>query len=73
MSDVNSGGRSKLYEAQGKYEELQKAGSSPHSDEELHSKWHNRSYNPIDDAERGNVSEKLNADSAKYKKGPGPL
>lgn len=47
--------------------------SSPQSDDSIDSKRHNRSYNPIDDASRGNVSSNLNADSAKYKKGPGPL
>ena len=32
-----------------------------------------RCYNPIDQAPRGNVSASLNSDSARYKKGPGPV
>jgi hypothetical protein len=42
-------------------------------DSELLNKWHDRSYNPVDDAERAVVSEKLNGDAGRYRKGPGPL
>lgn len=49
------------------------SGSAPQGEESLDSKRHSRSYNPVDDAERGNVSQKLNADSAKYKQGAGPV
>jgi hypothetical protein len=39
----------------------------------LDEKRKNRSYNPVSDAERGSVSDKLNTDAAKYRKGPGPV
>lgn len=32
-----------------------------------------RMYNPLDVAEKGKVSDKLNSDSARYKNGPGPV
>ena len=65
---------SKLMAAKSKYIAAQSGkGEAAADDQELDSKRKNRSYNPIDDAERGSVSEKLNADAAKYKKGPGPL
>jgi hypothetical protein len=32
----------------------------------------NRTYNPVNDATRGTVSDKLNGDSSKYRKGPNP-
>jgi hypothetical protein len=39
----------------------------------LDQKRHQRTYNPVDDAERASVSDKLNSDSSKYRKGPGPV
>ncbi len=36
-------------------------------------KQQDRLYNPIDQAPKGNVSASLNADSARYKQGPGPV
>lgn len=41
-------------------------------DSELSNAHHDRGFNPIDQAERGTVSEKLNGDAGRYKKGPGP-
>jgi len=65
---------SKLYAARGKSLEAGKSkGDAPMDDQELDEKRHDRSYNPINDAEKGSVSEKLNQDAAKYRKGPGPL
>ena len=51
------------------------AGEGPGAniDSDLQAKWHDRSYNPINDAKRGTVSEAINADAGKYRKGPGPL
>lgn len=65
---------SKLYAAQGKYLAVEKgAGSAGHSDDELDAKRHDRLYNPIDDAEKAQISSKLNEDSGRYRKGPGPV
>lgn len=36
-------------------------------------KQQDRSYNPVNEAGRGSVSDKLNTDAARYKKGPGPV
>lgn len=33
----------------------------------------NRGYNPVESADRGSVSEKLNSDASRYKQGPGPV
>lgn len=41
-------------------------------DSELLNNFHDRGFNPIDQAERSTVSEKLNGDAGRYKKGPGP-
>lgn len=41
-------------------------------DSELLNSFHDRGFNPVDQAERGTVSEKLNGDAGRYKKGPGP-
>ncbi len=53
------------------------AGAGPevsaNADSELLEKFHDRTSNPVDSATSGNVSAKLNEDSARYKKGPGPL
>ncbi len=43
------------------------------TDSSLQENFHNRTYNPVDGAKRGSVSSELNTDSARYKKGPGPL
>jgi hypothetical protein len=32
-----------------------------------------RTFNPVDQSSKGNVSQALNADAGRYKKGPGPL
>ena len=50
-----------------------KVSSNDSTDEHLDEKRKDRNYNPVDEAERGSVSAKLNEDSAKYRKGPGPL
>lgn len=42
-------------------------------DSELQDKWHDRTYNPIDDAPKGSISSALNQDAGRYRKGPGPL
>lgn len=46
---------------------------SADTDSHLASGQHDRNYNPVDSATRGNVSANLNADAARYKKGPGPV
>ncbi len=72
-------GKKTLLNAQGEYAKLQGnnsgsgAGSSATTDDQLDSKRHDRGFNPIDQAERGTVSEKLNSDAARYRKGPSPL
>ena len=43
------------------------------TDEHLDEMRKNRGYNPVDQAERATISEKLNEDSGKYRKGPGPF
>ncbi len=67
---------SKLYATQQKIVQAEKGAGQEvpaTKDSELHEKFHNRSYNPIDDAESGSISSKLNEDAGRYKKGPGPL
>jgi len=73
-------GKSQLLAAQGEYgkvssgmEAVSGHGKAAADDAELDSKRHDRGYNPIEDAERGSVSEKLNGDAGRYKKGPGPM
>lgn len=51
----------------------QGAEISAGKDSELASAAHNRTYNPVDGATRGQVSGALNSDAARFKKGPGPL
>lgn len=34
---------------------------------------HDRTYNPVDSAQRGSIGSALNSDAARYKKGPGPV
>lgn len=70
-------GKEALIKAQGEYKKAQGgvAGKDKArmSDEQLDEKRHSRGYNPIDDAEKANISSKLNEDSGRYKKGPGPF
>lgn len=67
-------GKEKLMAARGKAMAAEGAsGKAATSDEQLDKKRQDRGYNPVDDAERGNVSQKLNSDAEKYRKGPGPL
>lgn len=53
------------------------AGAGPvvssDKDSEFQEKWHDRGYNPIDEAKKGSVSSSLNEDSGRYRKGPGPV
>lgn len=42
------------------------------TDSALLSKSHDRTYNPVSDAQRASVSTQLNGDAARYRKGPGP-
>lgn len=66
--------KGKLASAQGAYAQSQKGSDGAReSDQDLDHKRLDRTYNPANDAERGSISSKLNEDSAKYKKGPGPL
>ena len=54
--------------------EINKAGKDwssaqpPSKDQDLDSKRHDRSYNPIDEAQRGTVSDKLNDDAGKMRR-----
>jgi len=57
-------------EAQESYNEAAEAGGGRHLDRELLEKFHQRSYNPIDEAERGTVSQKLNDDAGKMRYAP---
>jgi hypothetical protein len=43
------------------------------ADSSLMDSFHDRTYNPVNGAPTGNVSGALNTDSARYKRGPGPL
>ncbi len=53
------------------------AGAGPQvsgdKDSQLQDSFHDRTYNPVNSASTGNTSSVLNADAARYKKGPGPL
>ena len=62
--------REELKKATGNY-----ANPQPNdgSDEHLDEMRKNRGYNPLDQAEKATVSEKLNQDSGKYRQGPGPF
>lgn len=70
-------GKKKLIKAEGEYAKAQGegpgAGEAHCDDEHLDERRHDRGYNPIDDAERASVSSKLNEDSGRYRKGPGPF
>lgn len=64
----------KLADSQGEWSEAQQGASdAAATDDQLDNGRQDRSYDPSKSAPKGSVSEKLNADSAKYKKGPGPL
>ena len=76
----NEIGKKSLDMGKGKWKSAQPgeaAGEGPQvsegKDSELQSGFHDRTFNPVDGATRGNVSSNLNADAARYKKGPGPL
>ena len=80
MGDVNAKGRKQLFNAEGEYAKVGKsleaasgAGKARTSDEQLDAARHDRGYNPIDSAERANISQKLNEDAGRYRKGPGPV
>lgn len=73
-------GKKKLLNAQGEYGKLagslqaaSGAGKAAADDQELDEKRHDRAYNPVDEAEKGSVSGKLNEDAGRYRKGPGPM
>jgi hypothetical protein len=73
-------GKKKLIKAEGEYAKLGNGleatsgfGKAATDDEQLDESRHDRSYNPIDQAEKGSVSAKLNGDSGRYRKGPGPM
>jgi hypothetical protein len=67
----------KLKKAQGEYASAGKNlkaasghGSAATNDDHLDERRHDRGYNPVDEAPRGNTSAALNADSAQYRKAP---
>jgi hypothetical protein len=73
-------GKKQLLKSEGEYAKLQGKlqatsgyGKAATDDENLDEKRHDRAYNPIDEAERGNISSKLNEDAGRYRKGPGPM
>ena len=73
-------GKKQLLKAEGEYAKLKGNleatsgyGKAATDDESLDEKRHDRAFNPIDEAERGTVAEKLNADAGRYRKGPGPM
>ena len=73
-------GKKELLKAEGEYAKVSKDmdaasgyGKAAKDDEELDEKRHDRSYNPIDDAEKVTISQKLNEDAGRYRKGPGPM
>lgn len=71
-------GRKQLLKAQGEYAQAQvkpEAGAdkSPADDKELDEGRHDRSYNPVDKAQRGTVAAEMNKAAGRYRKGPGPL
>ncbi len=66
----------KIYAAKAAYIKAEKGDGhavSEGKDSELQSKFHDRSYNPANEAQRGSIGAALNQDAARYKKGPGPL
>lgn len=73
-------GKKQLLKAEGEYAKVSKNmkavsgyGEAAADDAELDEKRHDRAYNPIDQAERGKISAKLNEDAGRYRKGPGPM
>lgn len=73
-------GNKVITKSQGEYAKAQKSlqaasgnGSAATDDAHLDEKRHDRQYNPVDEAERGSVSAKLNADAALYRNGPPKL
>lgn len=73
-------GKKQLLKAEGEYAKLQGNlqavsgyGSAKTDDAALDEKRHDRAFNPIDEAERGSVSAKLNEDAGRYRRGPGPM
>jgi len=73
-------GKKQLFKAEGEYANLQGKlqatsgyGSAATDDADLDEKRHDRAFNPIDQAQKGSVSEQLNADAGRYRKGPGPM
>ena len=67
-------GKMKIMSASRAAIEAQKgADKAPTDDQALDQKRHERGYNPVDEAERGSISSKLNEDAGRYKKGPGPM
>lgn len=71
-------GKETLIKAEGEYKKAQTSipagqDKAPTDDCDLDNKRKDRSYNPIDEAERGSISQKLNEDSGRYRKGPGPF
>lgn len=60
-------------EGQENYEATAEKGGGRHLDSELLEKYHQRTYNPIDEAERGTVAEKLNGDAGRMRHGPYPI
>lgn len=75
----NDTGKKALNQATMKWNQAQPAQSQGAGeitapvDDQLAAGQHDRTYNPVDGATRGSVGAALNADSARYKKGPGPL
>jgi len=68
-------GKKILYDARQASIQAGKGAGAPvpsSKDSELTSKFHDRSYNPVDEAKRGTISSELNADAGRYRKGPGP-
>lgn len=64
---------SQLKDGANDYEELQK-GSHPvpsYKDNDLDTKRHQRTYNPVDEAKRTTVSQALNEDAGRARSGPG--
>jgi hypothetical protein len=73
-------GKKALIKSQGEYAKVSECleaksgyGKAATDDADLDEKRHDRAFNPIDQAEKGSVSAKLNADSGRYRKGPGPV
>lgn len=55
------------------HDEAAEKGGGRHLDSEFQEKSHQRSYNPIDEAERGRVCDKLNEDAGRMRHGPYPV